>query len=246
MRILKTAAELKKHFEKAHTGGGILGCLADTGFLYAYSYDDDRLHNEASGVFDVLAEFSVPIYSNVISRMEFIDLIFRKQVTLAAVQLYEEFNPQSIHKPLFNVLKNIRDQNTAHLNKNISFKVDERRLKKLRNEFEIAAGHIRWKNFCKEYISKTLISEWSVLEQDLGLNFIEILEGEVSDNFNRPVTWPDMVAIMAEFGLRGPDAMILNLFLKSKFPLLITTDADFETCLADPLLVPPEKTIFIL
>lgn len=33
---------------------------------------------------------------------------------------------------------------------------------------------------------------------------------------------------MATHGQRGPDAMIVNLFDKSKFPLLITSDSDLE------------------
>ncbi len=57
----------------------------------------DRLHSQDSEIFDLLAEREVGIFANVISRLEFVDLIFRKQVTLGAIQLYEGTNPKTTH-----------------------------------------------------------------------------------------------------------------------------------------------------
>jgi hypothetical protein len=55
-----------------------------------------------------------------------------------------------------------------------------------------------------------------------------------------------MVEVMGEYGLRGPDAMIVNLFSKSSFQILITADSDFESCLSDPLISSSDKAIFLL
>ncbi len=85
-----------------------------------------------------------------------------------------------------------------------------------------------------------------MLEQDLGLNFIEIMEGATSEIFNSPLLWREMVEVMGNQGIRGPDAMIVNLFSKSNLPLLITSDSDFETCFSDPLLENPSKAVFFL
>ncbi len=242
--ILKDAGALAQHLRKQE--GEIVGCLADTGFLYALAYEDDRLFEEANDVLEVLSDFHVPIYANVISRLEFIDLIFRKQVTTGAIRIYESIDGSTKHKNLFNLLKNIRDQDTAHRNQGLSYKVDENRLKRLRQEFETATGFSSWKAFCQQYVGDLLVNEWRYLEDDFDLNFVEILEGQLSEHFNAPLYWADMVKIMAESGMRGPDAMIVNLFSKSKFPLLITTDFDFETCLSATTANQTDKTILIL
>jgi predicted nucleic acid-binding protein len=72
------------------------------------------------------------------------------------------------------------------------------------------------------------------------------MEGQVSDLFNDHLRWSDMVEIMGKKGLRGPDAMIVNLFDKSKFELLITSDSDFENCFTDSFQQASYKSILIL
>lgn len=92
----------------------------------------------------------------------------------------------------------------------------------------------------------TLLSEWKTLEEDLGLNFVEILEDSTPEFFDEPLLWSDMVQVMGKNGMRGPDAMILNLFVKSKFPLLISGDSDFEACLKEAGGATTDKAILIL
>lgn len=220
--------------------------VADTGFLYALAYDDDRLHKTANDCFDVLAEHEIPIYANVISRMEFVDLIFRKQITQGAIQLFETVDANTDQKNLFNLLKNIRDQDTAHKRDQKSFKIDEARLKRLRKEIELVDGISGWKNFCKMFVGEMLTNEWSLLEEELGLRFIEVMDGGVSELIHHPLIWKDMIQMMGEHGLRGPDAMIMNLFSKSNLPLLITTDIDFKSCFYDELQTPSQKAVFYL
>lgn len=243
MQILRNLKELKDFL-----GGEPIqrGCLADTGFLYALAYDDDRLFNTANDVFDLIGSLNTPLYANVISRLEFVDLIFRKQITDGAIQIFETMKLNTVHKDLWSFLRNIRDQNTAHKKLNMSYKVDEGRLKRLRYQLEEAASPIKWREFCKLYSGTKLFNEWRMIEEDLGLNFIEILEGHASEHFHTPLLWSDMVNVMGEQGLRGPDAMIVNLFSKSKFPLLITSDTDFENCFTNQLDLHSDKAIYIL
>ena len=137
MRVLKGIQDLSDFFSNHDSS---LGCLADTGFLYAISYDDDRLFEKANVVLDMLADHDVPIFANVISRVEFIDLIFRKQVTLGAVQMFEMIEDSSKYKNFFNFLKHIRDQNTAHKRQQSSYKIDERSLKRLRHSLKATVG----------------------------------------------------------------------------------------------------------
>lgn len=244
MKVLRSLEDLSRHFDDL---GERPKCLADTGFLYALAYDDDRFFNQANDLLDLLSDRRASLYANVISRMEFVDLIFRKQVTQGCIQLFSTLKREPQNEPIFNLLKDIRDQDTAARRQNQSYKIDERRLKKLRQNVGQAYGVGDWKEFCKKFVGSMLVNEWTMIEEDLGLNFIEILEGNLSDLFDLPLRWTDMVQLMGDRGLRGPDAMIENLFSKSKLPVLITTDSDFESCLSVPLLPgSPDKAIFLL
>jgi len=177
---------------------------------------DDRVHNLAGEVFEVLAEFDIPIYANVISRMEFIDLIFRKQVTLGAIQMFNGITPTTA------------------------------RLKDLKEELQAAAGRNAWTKFCALYSGEKLFNEWEILEDDFGLYFVETLEGQTSEIIDQPLNWGDMVKLMGKKGIRGPDAMIVNLFLKSRLSLLMTTDNDLVESLEDDAFSQVSKTILHL
>jgi phage-related protein len=92
MQLIRKIAELESFIKQR---GIEPGCFADTGFLYAISYDDDQFHQSAEQVLDLLASKKMSIFANVISRMEFIDLIFRKQVTNGAIYVLHCFIKQS-------------------------------------------------------------------------------------------------------------------------------------------------------
>jgi len=152
---------------------------------------------------------------------------------------------ETFGKEIFKVLKDIRDKDTAARRQGQSYKIDERRLKTLRQNVAQAYGIADWHSFCHEYVGELLENEWAVLEDELRLNFVEILEDGESDLFHSPLRWKDMVALMGAQGLRGPDAMIVNLFAKSKFSVLITIDSDFESCVPASLAA-GEQAVFLL
>jgi len=241
MQILRTTQELATYLENTDSK---IGCFADTSFLYGVAYDDDRLFERAEKVHDLLAEYSTPIYANVISRMEFIDLILRKQLTAGCIELLSQIDRNFENSELYKLLKLIRDKNTEAKRENESYKVNEGQIKRLRKLIVDSTTKTDWRKFCANYTGALLVSEWQLLEDELGLNFIEILEGDTSKFFKEPLRWNDMVQTMGRHGMRGPDAMIANLFARSNFPLLITGDSDFEGCFED--WATPDKAIFIL
>lgn len=220
------------------------GILADTGFLYAAADTDDRLNDQAIAVYEILEELEVPVYVNVISRMEFADLIFRKQLTIGAIETYEKMTGDQ-KKSLFNFLKSIRDENTAHLRAGQSYKLAEGKLKKLRGHFE-EMGAVAWRVFCQQYAGEKLSNEWKILEEEFGMEFIEVMEGQTSAVMAQPLYWRDMIQVMGREGLRGPDAMITNLFLKSRLPILITTDGDIVKSFNDDDHEHAKKSVFHL
>lgn len=161
--------------------------------------------------------------------MEFVDLIFRKQVTQGCLQLFDLLAKDSPKTPLRRLLRNIRDQDSALTKQRKSFKIDERHLKELKIALNAYGGETDWPNFCSAYVGALLKNEWKILEEDFDLRFLELLEGQVTELFNQPVAWSEMVNVMATKGLRGPDAMIVNIFSCSKLPVLITTDSDIQS-----------------
>ena len=243
MKVLRGVDELNQFLATTNCQDG---CFADTGFLYGLAYEDDRLFNQANDVHDVLADVAVPIYANVISRLELIDLIFRKQVTNGCIQVFNGMKSSFNNADIFNALKYIRDKDTEAKRKKESYKIDERRLKVIRKNIDNVDGVNGWRGFCAKYIGAMLENEWSILEQEFGLNFVEVLEGQASPLFNNPLYWKDMVQVISEHGQRGPDAMIINLFAHSKFQLLVTSDSDFESCFTDSPVSNSGKAILIL
>ncbi len=82
-------------------------------FLYGLSYEDDRLFTTANDVHDLLVEAQIPIYANVISRLELVDLVFRKQVTAGCIAMFNSVKGPAYGKDIFKLLKDIRDKGTA-------------------------------------------------------------------------------------------------------------------------------------
>lgn len=242
MQIIRGIDQLNEFLSQTDCSDG---CLADTGFLYGASDMDDRVYKQALEVFLVLEEQNIPIHTNVVGRMEFIDLVFRKQVTLGAIKVFSAMNSKTAHKSLYDILKSVRDEDTAAKRQGQSYKVGEKRLKNLKKNFIESAGDTGWKSFCSKYVGQMLINEWQILEDDLGLHFLEVMEGQTSPLITQPLHWKDMVHTMGELGVRGPDAMIINLFKASSLNLLITADKDFEFSSADDISL-QNKAVLIL
>jgi len=242
MEILRGIEQLKNFMSRIDCREG---CLADTGFLYGASYTEDRLYQQALEVFLILEEAKIPIHINVVGRMEFVDLVFRKQLTTGAISVFQSLNAKTADKSLFDFLKKIRDDDSASKKKRQSYKIGEKQLKKLRLKFEESGDPQAWKIFCSTYVGKMLINEWEMLEDELGLHFIEVLSGQTSFLVKQPLYWRDMVQAMGDLGVRSPDAMVINLFNSSALSLLITADKDFEYS-KNLEKQPKNKAVFIL
>ncbi len=242
MKVLRGLDQLTEFMNRVDCSDG---CLADTGFLYGMSYKDDRVYPQSLEVSLVLEEKNIPIHTNVIGRGEFVDLVFRKMLTRGAMKLYKSMDSHTDQRSLFNFVKAIRDREVRDKRNRKSYKIGERELKDLRKEIVTIAGTSGWRSFCSTYAGEMLVNEWEYLEDDYGLYFIELMEGQTSRLVPRPLLWREMVETMGKFGIRGPDAMILNLFKSCSLNLLITSDQDFNFSeVDDPEL--EKKAVLIL
>lgn len=242
MQVLKGIEQLNDFLNRVDCSEG---CLADSSFLYGMAYKDDRVYPQSLDVSLIFEEKNIPIYTNVVGRMEFIDLVFRKMLTRGVANLYKDTDPTTPHRSLFNRIKRIRDTEVSEKRKRKSYKLGEPGIKDLRAEIVSISGTAGWKSFCARYAGDLLTTEWKYLEEDYGLCFIEVMEGQTSEIVTNPLMWSDMVHTMGTYGVRGPDAMILNLFKSCSLNLLVTGDNDFNFDeLDDPTL--ENKGVLIL
>lgn len=164
MQLIRGTDELRVFLKR--NGNGV-GCLADTGFLYAASFMDDRLYEQSLEIFDLLAEHNASIFVNVIARIEFVDLVFRKMLTNAAVEVSRLITKNLNNADLFNFLRNIRDQDVAHRNKKMSYKMSESTLKELRRRLVGAMGGIHGGNFVPSIRVTCLLMNGAFLRMSL-------------------------------------------------------------------------------
>ena len=87
--------------------------------------------------------------------------------------------------------------------------------------------------FCRNYLSGKLAPIWSDAEKELGLNFISLRSEDNSSYLDKIPDWEDVISMMGKYGIGSSDAMILNMFLCSKIPVLLTTDLEMAECAAE-------------
>jgi hypothetical protein len=69
-------------------------------------------------------------------------------------------------------------------------------------------------------------------EKDLNLNFITLRSQDHSPYLNKNPQWEGAVEIMGRYGISSADAMIVNMFMCSKIPLLLTADLEMAECVS--------------
>lgn len=101
-----------------------------------------------------------------------------------------------------------------------------------------------WDLFCRHYLNDKLEPIWPETKKNFDLNFISIRSNDENEFLSRPPRWEQAVSLMGRYGIASSDAMILNMFLCSKIPVLLTADlemagvADRESQGARAIFVP--------
>lgn len=83
------------------------GCLVDTSILFALSYPLDIFNEDAEMAFNVFAKQSMPIFTNVNVRTEFIELHRRVAIPEALIDLLKDAEV-SLDLELIQQLKSLR------------------------------------------------------------------------------------------------------------------------------------------
>lgn len=227
MRLISDVSEFKSFVESSEKVAR--GCVVDTSVLFAVTYES-KSHLAATEAMEFLAEKSVPLISNVTTRSEFLDVIIRRQLTCGVIEFFNRYGKTiDSSTRLFKILKSVRDKESENESQGDVYVLEPTRLKEIRRLLSDDGNRVsRWLQFCAHYLSPRLQDEWELLEDEYGLTFLEVLEGEINDYFPKGLLWKDLVKLAGRSGLRSSDAMILNFFGSSVFEVLVTRDHDFK------------------
>ncbi|MGE4232380.1 MAG: hypothetical protein AB7F43_03535 [Bacteriovoracia bacterium] len=203
------------------------GCIVDTNLLFAASFPLDSFNEWAEEVFKTLSNLQIPIFTNLNVRSEFIELNRRVLIPECLIDMHEDlagrFTPRIEQQ-----LKSLRTLKANASKENRTFKFSDseiKRYRKLLAEFTLGSDN-GWDLFCREYFHPFIKDVWNEAVEDLLIKFLGTREIEAGEFFTERPHWNEMVNILGLTGIGSSDAMIVNMFLKSKFTLIGTSDQD--------------------
>lgn len=202
------------------------GCIVDTNTLFAASMPLDRLNDWAEETFGRLGELAIPAFTNINIRSEFMDLQRRVLIPEGLVSLYEEAEKSTMDSALKAQLKSLRTSKDQSAIIGRIFKFSDQQTKKYRQLIANTSPSNAWERFCETYVHPYITNIWEDTIEDLNIHFVGTRAIENREYFNRDPNWKDMTDIIGRFGIGSSDAMIVNFFLCSKFPLIVTGDED--------------------
>ena len=211
------------------------GCIVDTNVLFAANYVMDPFHEWAWSLFEAFSKNGVAAYTNLNVRSEFIELNRRVHMAESLVDFYGDFGNDlefAFAKKLKSIESSVRE---APKEKRV-FKLSDQDIKlckKLMNANAESNGTPNWKNFCINYFSPHIKVVWERTVSELGIQFLGTREIESKEYFDEHPKWEEMLSVLGESGIGTSDAMIVNLFLKSKLPMIASADMDVSDAVTE-------------
>ena len=204
-----------------------LGCFADTTVLFSFSYPLDAFNDASESALEPLYLNAVPIFSNVIVRAEFLEQHRRALIPECLIDFYQDFEgelPTSIRLKLQSHQTSYRRK----MNEEKSAKLDANQIKSFRSLLSSLVGpHGNgWELLCRGYLDSKMAPLWDTLVGRLNLTFLSLRATDGNVHLHSSPTWESAVSLMGRYGIASSDAMILNMFLCSKIPVLLTADLE--------------------
>lgn len=213
-----------------------LGVIVDTNILISATYELDSFHDDAIQFLEFLIAEKIPLYCNVNIRAEFLEIHRRIVFSEAILDFEHQVNKSHLPSALASLLTTYRNQYERRLRdkpndppKRLSegdlkeFKLEMSQVKSSRSDL--------WTELCDDRIGGALAKVWEETEIALGLNTLSLREEDQTKHLNKKPTWDDAVILISKYGLASSDAMILNMFLCSKFEGLLSSDQDLAIAL---------------
>lgn len=203
-----------------------LGCLIDTNVIFAASFPLDTFNEWSEQVFGELRHQNISPFTNVNVRSEFIELNRQVLVPEGLIAFFDEAQ-DVLRDEVYQKLRSLKSNSDRANREGRTFKLGDREIKTYRALLEpisIPDFENGWQFFCLKYFHPYITNAWDEAVQALGLKFVGTRAIESREYFMGDPNWKDALDIVGRFGIGSADAMIVNLFLKSKFPLLVTAD----------------------
>lgn len=203
-------------------------CFVDTSVLFSATYPFDRFNESIEPLFTELLDLKVAPITNVNVKSEFLENHRQVLIPECLCDFYEDFQSEfeeNLGEILWKHRKNYR-QSMAD-GRAVKFDVNQiANFKRRLQSFYSSRSDNGWTFFCETYLAGKLEPIWDNAEELLGLNLISVREGDKSPYLNSIPEWPQAISIMGRHGIASNDAMILNMFLCSKIPALLTADLE--------------------
>lgn len=220
------------------------GCIVDTSILFAMSYPNDVHNPVAVELFEYLSELQIPVYSNVNIRAEFIHNQLQVIIPEALSDMYTKHG-KSLSEPIYKKLQSNYTTVSESRKNNSSYKFSNSRISDWRAFFRenSTSGRDAWFNFCRDFVSQRIENVWDETCDEVGLNFLSLRGSDTKSWLTGPVDWKNADSLVGNYAVGSFDAMIINLFLNSYFPALITADKEIARTVRD--LAPSGKFVFV-
>ena len=227
------------------------GLVLDTNILVSATYEPDPAYREATELYDYLIELGIPTFCNVNVRAEFLEIHRRIIFTEALLNFRTENLDSAAADNLNRKLHSLKTR-TAKAEKNDStFRLSDREIK----DFKVLISKIEdrsrnaWLAFCNESIGTKLSDLWSKTEAATGLQFLSLRRDDHKNYIDTSPDWDEVAKLMEQYGLSSSDAMIMNIFLCSKFVGLVSSDIDIALSFkempdtGDKILFIPDRAV---
>lgn len=233
------------------------GIVVDTNILVAATYELDENYDASKEFLDLVFEKKIPLYCNVNVRTEFLEIHRRIIFSEAILDFAEAVDISKLPTTLAEKVTNLRKrqgklERKMKLDPAISQKpirLSEAEIKDIKMEMlrlSNASNENLWYELCESRVGSQLSSIWDGTLEDFGLNFLSTREGDETGHLHSTPNWDNVTALMENQGLASSDAMIVNIFLCSKFELLLTSDNEVaiavtKNCKPPQGVIVPEK-----
>jgi hypothetical protein len=212
-------------------GGKVQSCFVDTTILFSATYPLDAFNGESEVAFDALSDAGVAILTNVNVRAEFMENHRRVLIAECLIDFLEDME-SDLDGPLLEKLKSHRTSYRRKIAEEKSAKVELNQIKNFRKllaSYQSPKGN-GWEVFCRNYLHGKLAPIWQATQDVYELHFISLRSEDESPYLNSRPSWDEAVRIMGVYGIGSSDAMIVNMFLCSKLPVLLTADIEMAEC----------------
>ncbi len=223
------------------------GCIIDTNVLFAASFPLDTYNEWAEKLFGILHGLGIRIFTNVNVRSEFIELNRRALLPEGLIDFYEELNGQLVPEVELK-LKSLKTRKETAAKGNKTFKLSDYDIKEFRrllSSYTHPTGKNGWDLFCRDYFHPYMKNVWEDAVSTLNISFLGTRNIDDKTLFDGHPTWDDMIDVLGRSGMGSTDAMIVNLFLKSKLKMIVTTDSDIPGAIMDFLPAGSSRYILI-